>query len=415
MPSAFPCALSPRSRPRQWRAPARPLPPRPRRPPAPARLTEDRSAGKPQPVAHHPDAQGRRRRRPLGSPARARAGSRRRRLGAGRERRPGRSKELSEQGLRLVAAQGAAAQEPSEQDQREAAASTDARSPSRTQAGSPVVRTVKDIVEVVPKPVKILLGGARGHLGAAGRRLSVRGGPRAAAGSPARRPAAGGGPAPDRPAAAGARHRGSRAHVGGLPAVGRARRGGRLLRRAHAARRQGGLHPRRRVGPRPAGPGAHRVRALHAARLPRGRPGAAHRAAGGGPRDRPAPRRPLRHRRDRRARSLRRVAHLRLRRPSGADRGGPHTARADPGGVVAADRPGAAYRRAPDHAAAAARLGGVPLHGRPGRVAHRGRDPRAPAAGRHRGRAGPRRHGGRAAEGRGRARRGWSPTTWPRC
>ncbi|MEJ7715083.1 MAG: PP2C family protein-serine/threonine phosphatase [Thermoleophilaceae bacterium] len=56
--------------------------------------------------------------------------------------------------------------------------------------------------------------------------------------------------------------------------------------------------------------------------------------------------------------------------------------------VLAASSPpiglGHADRRAPDHAAPAAGVGGLPLHRRPGRGAHRARDPGASEAGRHR-------------------------------
>ena len=86
------------------------------------------------------------------------------------------------------------------------------------------------------------------------------------------------------------------AHVGGLPAVRRSRRGRRLLRRDDAAGRTRGVHPRRRVGPRPRRARPHRLHALHAARLPRGRPRPAHHAAGGRPGDRRAPGRRLRDR-----------------------------------------------------------------------------------------------------------------------
>ena len=55
------------------------------------------------------------------------------------------------------------------------------------------------------------------------------------------------GPAADGPAAAGARDRGRGPHLGGLPAVRRAGRRRRLLRRADPARRARRVHPRRRV------------------------------------------------------------------------------------------------------------------------------------------------------------------------
>ena len=70
-------------------------------------------------------------------------------------------------------------------------------------------------------------------------------------------------------------------------------------------------------------------------------------------------------------------AHLRQRRAPGADRGRP--ARPEP--VLAASSPpigpGHAHRRAPDDAAAAARVGRLPLHRRAGRGPHRRRHPRA--------------------------------------
>ena len=148
----------------------------------------------------------------------------------------------------------------------------------------------------------------------------------------AQRPAPGGGPAPDGSAPAGAGQRGRRSDLGGLPPVRRPRRGRGLLRRHDPSGRAGGLHPRRRVGPRSCGARPHRLHALHAARLPRGRPRPAHHPAGGGPGDRRAPRRGFRHRRARGARSPQRLAHLRVRRASRADRGRPRrdTSRCSP-------------------------------------------------------------------------------------
>ena len=93
---------------------------------------------------------------------------------------------------------------------------------------------------------------------------------------------------------------------------------------------------------------------------------------------------------------------------------GPHPH--DPGDrqLVAADRRGRAHRPAPDHGAAGARLGGVPLHRRPDRGAHRGRRARTRAAHRAARRAGSRHDGQGPDRARRRARRASAPTTSPR-
>ena len=72
-------------------------------------------------------------------------------------------------------------------------------------------------------------------------------------------------------------------------------------------RRSRRLHPRRRLRPRPRCARPHRLHALHAARVPRGRARAARRAPGRRPRDRRQPGRRLRHRAAGRARSRHRA------------------------------------------------------------------------------------------------------------
>ena len=118
-------------------------------------------------------------------------------------------------------------------------------------------------------------GLAGGALAGARPRLPGDHAPRGPPGPPAGRPAGRGRPAADRAAARRARGGGPGAHVGGLPALGRPGGRRRLLRRHDPARRARGVHPRRRLRPRPPGAGPHRLRPLHAARLPGGRPGAA--------------------------------------------------------------------------------------------------------------------------------------------
>ena len=144
------------------------------------------------------------------------------------------------------------------------------------------------------------------------------------------------------------------------------------------------VHPGRRLRPRPPGAGPHRVRPLHAARLPGGRAGAAQRAAGG----RRGHRRPH-------GRRVRHRACIAVHDPAQgtltyASAGHPAPLVAGPArpeAIVAASSPpvglGLRTGSAPDRAAAAARVGGVPVHRRPGRGAHRARRPGPPAAGRH--------------------------------
>ena len=292
--------------------------------------------------------------------------------------------------------------------------SGDAGSGGDSDEGSAVRRTVSDIVEVVPEPVKMLLvalavlaaalGGGYLLLAERGRRLARQradllqevGLLQTAL-------------LPPVPATVG-----RRAHLGCLSALGRPRRRRRLLRRADPSGRPRGVHPRRRVGPRPPGARPHRVHALHAARLPRGRARAAHRAAGGRAASStstwPATSRPWSWPCTIRASGS--LTYACAGHPAPIVVGATQP-RAGARGIVAAHRPGAAHRPAPDHAAASGRLGRVPVHGRPGRGPHRAQHPRAAAPGRHRRRARPRRHGGRTCSTASHARPGWSPTTWP--
>ena len=192
-----------------------------------------------------------------------------------------------------VAAAPESAQDGGAAEQRQAAETGGASAPEPEDSG--VTRTVREVVEVVPEPLKaaiallaalaILFGGgylfaalrAR-RLGRQRRELMQEVGLLQAALLP---------PVPEKVGAV-------RASVAYRP-VGRPRRRRRLLRRADAARRPRGLHPRRRLRARPRSARPHRLHALHAARLSRGRARAADGAAGRRARGRRSARRRLRH------------------------------------------------------------------------------------------------------------------------
>ena len=127
--------------------------------PAPARLTEDRSARKPQPsrTIRMRKGGGAGRSDRLAGPAPAAADA-----GSVQGANAGKNAQGSpDRALRLVAAKGAAVQEPSRKTSERQPRDTDPK-PEQESEGSPVVRTVKDIVEVVPKPVKMALAALTG-------------------------------------------------------------------------------------------------------------------------------------------------------------------------------------------------------------------------------------------------------------